>query len=63
LERIPNKPNQQAIGNKKRLTFDLFLLRIKGLARGLDRLLQTKDHSFLLLDDLAQILVGDAKLV
>jgi hypothetical protein len=27
------------------------------------RLLQAKDHSFLLLDDLAQILVGDAELV
>jgi hypothetical protein len=48
---------------KKRLTFDLLLLRLEGLARGLGRLLQAKDRSFLLLNDLAQILVGNAELV
>jgi hypothetical protein len=46
----------------KRLTFDL-LLRLEGVARGLSRLLQAKNHSFLLLDSLAQILVGNTELV
>jgi hypothetical protein len=41
----------------------MFLLRIEGLARGLGRLLQAKDHSFLLLDSLVEILGGGAKLV
>jgi hypothetical protein len=48
---------------KERLTFDLPLLRLEGLARVLDRLLQAKDCSFLLLDGLAQILVGNAEVV
>jgi hypothetical protein len=62
-ERIPSRPNQQAKGKGRRFTFNLFLLLIESLARGLDRLLQAKDRGFLLLDGLAQILVGDAKLV
>jgi hypothetical protein len=56
-ERIPSRPNQQAKGKGRRFTFNLFLLLIESLARGLDRLLQAKDRGFLLLDGLAQILV------
>jgi hypothetical protein len=41
----------------------LLLLHLEGLARGLGRLLQAKDRSFLLLDSLVQILVGNAELV
>jgi hypothetical protein len=48
---------------KKRLTFDLLLLHLEGLARILGRLLQAKDRSLLLLDGLAQILMGDTELV
>jgi hypothetical protein len=48
---------------KRRLTFDLFLLRVKGLARVLSRLPQAKNLGFLLLEGLAQILVRDTKLV
>jgi hypothetical protein len=48
---------------KKRLTFDLLLLRLKGFACVLGHLLQAKDHSFLLFDGLAQILVGNDELV
>jgi hypothetical protein len=57
-----SRTNKQKIG-EGRLTIDLLLLRHEGLARDLDRLLQAKDRSFLLLDVLAQILVGNAKLV
>jgi hypothetical protein len=42
---------------------DLSLLRLEGRTRGLGCLLQAKDRGFLLLDGLAQILVGDAKMV
>jgi hypothetical protein len=61
-ERIPSKPNQQAKGKERRLTFDLSLLHLEGHARGLGGLLQAKDHSFLLLDGLALIREGDAQL-
>jgi hypothetical protein len=44
-------------GRKRRLTFDLFLLRVKVLTRVLRRLPQAKDCGFLLLEGLAQILV------
>jgi hypothetical protein len=48
---------------KRRLTFDPLLLRLEGLARIFGRLLQAKDRSLLLLDSLAQILMGDDELV
>jgi hypothetical protein len=38
---------------KKRLTFDLLLLRFEGFVRVLGRLLQAKDRSLLLLNSLA----------
>jgi hypothetical protein len=47
---------------KKRLNFNLLFLCLEGLAHGLSRLLQAKDHSFLLLDGLALICEGDAQL-
>jgi hypothetical protein len=47
---------------KKRLTFDLPLLRLEGLARVLSRLPQAENHGFLLLEGLAQVLVRDAEL-
>jgi hypothetical protein len=62
-ERIPSKPSQQAKGKERRLTLDLLLLHLEGHARSLSRLLQAKDRSFLFLDSLALILVGDAQLV
>jgi hypothetical protein len=52
-EWIPSKPKQQAKSGKRRLTFDLFFLRVKGLARVLNRLPQAKDRGFLLLEGLA----------
>jgi hypothetical protein len=62
-ERIPSKLKQQARKGKKQLTFDLFPLRFKGLARVLRRLLQAENRGFLLLEGLVQILVRDAELV
>jgi hypothetical protein len=62
-EWIPNKPSQLAKGKERRLTLDLLLLRLEGRACSLSRLLQAKDCSFLFLDVLVQILVGDAQLV
>jgi hypothetical protein len=61
-ERIPSKPNQQAKGKERRLTFDLSLLRLEGHARGLSRLLQAKDCSHLFLDGLVLIHERDAQL-
>jgi hypothetical protein len=49
----PKQTEPTSKRQKRRLTFDLFLLRIEGLAHGLGRLLQAKDRSFRLLDDLA----------
>jgi hypothetical protein len=48
---------------KKQLTFNLFPLRSKGLARVLNRLLQAENCGFLLLEGLAKILVRDTELV
>jgi hypothetical protein len=62
LERIPSKPNQQAKGKERRLTFDLSLLCLEGHARGLSRLMQAKDRSLLFLDGLALIRERDAQL-
>jgi hypothetical protein len=47
---------------EKQLTFDLLLLRLEGLARGLSRLPQAENRGFMLLEGLAQVLVRDAKL-
>jgi hypothetical protein len=47
---------------KKRLTFDLLLLRLEGLVRGFSHLLQAKDRSLLFLDGLALIREGGAQL-
>jgi hypothetical protein len=47
---------------KKRLTFDLFLLRLEGLAHVLSHLPQAENRGFLLLEGLAQVLVRDAEL-
>jgi hypothetical protein len=49
--------------DERRLTFDLLLFHLEGRARGLSRLLQAEERGFLLLDGLAQILVGDTELV
>jgi hypothetical protein len=57
-----NRTNERKT-DERRLTFNLLLLRLKGLARGLGRLLQAKNHSFLLLDGLAQILMGNTELL
>jgi hypothetical protein len=56
-----SRTDKQKIG-ERRLTFDLLLLCLKGLARDLGCLLQAKDRSFLLLDGLALIREGDAQL-
>jgi hypothetical protein len=53
----PKRTNQQAKAGESKLTFDLLLLPLKGLARLLGLALQLEKRGLLFLEGLAQILV------
>jgi hypothetical protein len=59
----PQRTNRQsAKADESKLTFDLLLLSLEGLARLLGLALQVKDCGLLLLEGLAQIFVRNADL-
>jgi hypothetical protein len=58
----PKQTEPTSERQERRLTLDLLLLRLEGRARGLSRLLQDKDRSFLFFDSLALVHVGDSQL-
>jgi hypothetical protein len=61
-ERIPKERINKRKAGESKLTFDLLLLPLEGLARLLGLALQLEKRGLLLLEGLAQILVRDADL-